>query len=79
MRWNSLMAVLLAAAADALAAVDVQEGHGAAPDAAGVEGVQAGLVALAFQRRPVAEDDLLPAGLALGVAEPGGEAGRGGA
>lgn len=60
-----------AIAAQAFAAVDVQQGHPRAPDAAGVQGEQAGLVAVAFEGRPVAEDDLLTAGLARWEAEPG--------
>ncbi len=54
----------------ALAGVDVHQGHGATPDATSVERKQTRLVALAFERRPVAEDDLQAFGLALLVGEP---------
>jgi len=72
------MAMLIALAGQALAGVDVHQGQGAAPDATGVEGRDARLVTAAFQRRPVAEDDLQIPGLALFVLEPGFVAGRSG-
>ncbi|MNR27633.1 hypothetical protein D3C85_1449140 [compost metagenome] len=60
------------------AGIDVVQGHRAAPDAAGVQGNDPGLLAAAFKRRPVAEDDLhMPRATAL-VGEPGLVARRGG-
>ncbi|MNY77745.1 hypothetical protein D3C86_2177550 [compost metagenome] len=65
------MAMFVAIAGQALEAIDIHQCQGAAPDTACVEGEDARGVDVAFQRRPVAEDDLQIPGLAFLVLEPG--------
>lgn len=67
-----------ALAVEALARVDVHQGHGTAPHATGVEGEHAGFITPLLQRGPVAKDDLCVSGLAFLVGEPGFVAGQGG-
>ena len=72
---DSGVALFVAIAMQLLARVDVHQRHGAAPHAAGIEGEDAGFVALTAQCRPVPENDFQVTGLALAVLEPGGVAG----
>jgi hypothetical protein len=57
--------------------IEVQQGHVTTPDAAGVEGDHIGGSAPAFERSPMAKDNFMRSGFALGVTEPGREAWRG--
>ncbi len=59
--------------------IDIEQCHGAAPDTPAVQRKDPRLVATAFKRRPVAEDDFHIARLAILVAEPRGVTGYCGA
>ena len=65
------MTVFVAFAGQALKAVDVHQGQGAAPDTACIERRNTRLFDVAFQRCPVTENDFQILGLAFLVLEPG--------
>ena len=73
------MPLLITVAAQALAGIDIEQGHRTAPDAAGVECEHPRLWALTFKCRPVAKNDLGVSGFAFFVAEPWRKARRRGA
>jgi hypothetical protein len=53
--------------------VETHQPEPAAPDTTSIEGKQVGLAQLTIESRPVAKNNIVCSGLAMGVAEPGSE------
>ena len=75
LRGEGCVARIITIAVQALAGVDIEQGHGPAPDTTSVECEYARLLAVAFQCGPVSKDDLYILGFSFFISEPRGEAG----